>query len=150
MIKKKLYFGNPAYLSLRNAQLVIQLPEVQKNDTVSEDFKKQNERTIPIENIGVVVLDNKRITITTGAMDALLDNNSAIIACSSNGMPAGLMLPLACNTLQSERFRDQIDASLPLRKQLWQQTVKQKNINQEDVLRCYTLSETNCMRVWAL
>lgn len=149
MIKKTLYFGNPAYLSLRNAQLVIQLPEVQKNDTVSEDFKKQNERTIPIEDIGVVVLDNKRITITTGAMDALLDNNSAIITCSSNGMPAGLMLPLACNTLQSERFRDQIDASLPLRKQLWQQTVKQKITNQEDVLRCYTLSETNCMRVWA-
>ena len=149
MIKKTLYFGNPAYLSLRNAQLVIQLPEVQKNDTVSEDFKKQNERTIPIEDIGVVVLDNKRITITTGAMDALLDNNSAIITCSSNGIPAGLMLPLACNTLQSERFREQIDASLPLRKQLWQQTVKQKIINQEDVLRCYTLSETNCMRVWA-
>ena len=28
MIKRTLYFGNPAYLSLRNQQLVIKMPEV--------------------------------------------------------------------------------------------------------------------------
>lgn len=65
MIKKTLYFGNPTYLSLRLEQLVIQLPEVESNDTVTPEFKKANERTIPIEDIGVVVLDNKRITITS-------------------------------------------------------------------------------------
>ena len=30
MIKKTLYFGNPAYLSLRMEQMVIKLPEVEK------------------------------------------------------------------------------------------------------------------------
>lgn len=39
MIKKTLYFGNPAYLSLRNAQLIIRLPEVVDNDTLPEYFK---------------------------------------------------------------------------------------------------------------
>lgn len=72
MIKKTLCFSNPAYLSLRNKQLVIQIPDIEKNDTVPEAFKRMNERTIPIEDIGVMVLDNKRITITTGAMEALL------------------------------------------------------------------------------
>lgn len=148
MIKKTLYFGNPTYLSLRDAQLVIKMPEIEKNDTLPEPYKKALERTIPIEDIGVVVLDNKRITITTGVMEALLDNNCAVITCDSKNMPTGMMLPLTGNTLQSERFRDQIDASLPLRKQLWQQTVKQKIANQENVLHLYTTTNTNCMKVW--
>lgn len=148
MIKKTLCFSNPAYLSLRNAQLVIQIPDIEKNDTVTPEFKKMNERTIPIEDIGVVVLDNRRITITTGAMEALLENNVAVITCDSRSMPVGLMLPLYGNTVQNERFRDQLDASLPLRKQLWQQTIKQKIANQEVILRHYTETETRCMRVW--
>ena len=72
MIKKTLCFSNPAYLSLCNRQLVIQIPDIEKNDKLTADFKKMNERTIPIEDIGVVVLENKQITITTGAMEALL------------------------------------------------------------------------------
>lgn len=148
MIKKTLCFSNPAYLSLRNAQLVIQIPDTIKEDEETPAIKKTKERTIPIEDIGVVVLDNKRITITTGVMEALLENNAAVITCDSRSMPTGLMLPLYGNTLQNERFRDQLDASLPLRKQLWQQTVKQKIANQEVVLRSYTEAETRCMKAW--
>ena len=59
MIKRTLYFGNPAYLSLKNSQLVIKLPEVEKNDTLPESFKTESVRTIPIENIGVVLLDHQ-------------------------------------------------------------------------------------------
>lgn len=73
MIKKTLYFGNPAYLSLRNAQLVIKLPEVENNATLPKMMKRQSEVTKPIEDLGVVVLDNKQITITSGAMEALLE-----------------------------------------------------------------------------
>ena len=149
MIKKTLCFSNPAYLSLRNGQLLIQIPDVEKSDKLTEEEKRVTERTIPIEDIGVVVLDNKRITLTTGVMEALLENNAAVVTCDSRSMPTGLMLPLCGNTLQSERFQDQIDASLPLRKQLWQQTVRQKIVNQETVLRKYTETETRCMKVWA-
>lgn len=149
MIKKTLYFGNPAYLSLRNNQLVIKLPEVEKNDTLPENFKKQAEVTKPIEDIGVVVLDNKQITITSGAMEALLENNCALIICDSHSMPTGLMLPLYGNTTQNERFRHQIDASLPLKKQLWQQTIQCKINNQASVLHDLRDEEVRCMRVWA-
>lgn len=148
MIKKTLYFGNPAYLSMNKAQLVIQIPEVQANNTLTPEFKKMNERTIPIEDIGMVVLDNKRITITSGAIECLLENNCALITCDSRSMPTGLMLPLEGNTLQSERFRHQIDSSLPLKKQLWQQTVKYKIMNQENILFMYGRTNTQCMKVW--
>lgn len=134
MIKKTLYFGNPAYLSMKNKQLVLRLPEVEKNDSLPESFKQEATRSIPIEDIGVVVLDHKQITITQGLMEALLANNCAIISCGSNRMPIGLHLPLDGNTIQSERFRAQIDASLPLKKQLWQQTIQAKITNQAYVL----------------
>lgn len=149
MIKKTLYFGNPAYLSLRNAQLVIKLPEVVKNNTLPEHFKQESEVTKPIEDIGVVILDNKQITITTGLLEALLENNTAVITCDEKSMPTGLMLPLYGNTTQSERFRHQIEASLPLKKQLWQQTIKAKIENQAATLKRCTGKEVQCMKVWA-
>ena len=149
MIKSTLYFGSPAYLSIRNDQLIIKLPEVEKNDTIPDSFKKKAVVSRPIEYIGVVVLDNKQITITTGTIEALLDNNCAVISCDSKGMPVGLMLPLYGNTTQNERFRDQLDVSVPLKKQLWQQTIKMKIEIQASVLFDCTGAEVRNMRVWA-
>ena len=79
MIKKTLYFGNPAYLSLRNNQLVIKIPGVEKNANLSDTFKRGAEITKPIEDLAFIVLDNKQITITTGAMAALLENNCMVL-----------------------------------------------------------------------
>lgn len=149
MIKKILCFSNPAYISMRDAQLVIKLPEVEKADILSEDFKKANEITRPIEDIGVLVLCHKQITITSGVLEALLENNCAVITCDSKSMPVGLLLPLDGNTTQNERFRDQLNASQPLRKQLWQQTIQYKIRNQAAVLSQYSDAETRCMQVWA-
>ena len=149
MIKKTLYFGNPAYLSLRNGQLVIKLPEIVNNNTLPQSFKQQNEVSRPIEDIGVIVIDNKQITITSGLMSALLEKNCAVITCDNHSMPIGLHLPLNCNTTQSERFQHQIEASLPLRKQLWQQTIQQKISNQAAILKVCTGAEIKCMQMWA-
>jgi len=149
MIKKTLYFGNPTYLSLKNAQLVIKLPEVEKNETLPDSFKAESVRTIPVEDIGVVILDHKQITITHGLIEALLDNNCALITCNSNRMPVGLMLPLCGNTTQNERFSDQINASIPLKKQLWQQTVQAKIANQASVLKLCRKAEVRNMLKWA-
>ena len=148
MIKRTLCFSNPAYLSLKNAQLVIKLPEVEKADVV-ELIKAEAVRTIPIEDIGVVVLDNRQITITQGLVEALLENNCAIITCDNAHLPVGLMLPLCGNTTQSERFRLQIDASLPLKKQLWQQTVQCKIRNQAAVLQNTRNAIVKNMLAWA-
>jgi len=149
MIKKTLYFGNPAYLSLKNNQLVIKLPEVEHNASLPDRYKSQSAITKPIEDIGLVILDNKQITITTGVLDALLENNSSVITCDSKSMPVGLLLPLSGNTVQNERFRDQLSATLPLKKQLWQQTIKAKITNQATVLLNCLGEESKCMQVWA-
>lgn len=147
--KKTLYFGNPAYLSLKNKQLVIKLPEVEKNDQLPSEIKKESIRTIPIEDIGVLIIDNGRITITQGVIEALLENNSALVTCDNTRMPIGLMLPLSGNKTQTERFRDQINATLPLKKQLWQQTVQSKIRNQAYVLSNKNNSIVDNMYAWA-
>lgn len=149
MIKKTLYFGSPAYLSLRNSQLVIKLPEIEKAVSLPDEIKKEAEVTKPIEDIGVIVLDNKQITVTSGILEALLENNCAIISCDSKGMPTGLMLPLYGNTTQNERFHYQITSSQPLKKQLWQQTIQAKINNQATILNHCLGEEYKCMRIWA-
>jgi len=142
MIKRTLYFGNPAYLNLKNKQLVVRLPEVEKSDCLPDSFKKEATATIPIEDIGVLVLDHQQITITQGLLEALLDNNCAVITCDHTHHPVGLLLPLTGNSVQNERFREQLDATEPLKKQLWAQTVMQKIKNQAAVLKSHHLSES--------
>lgn len=81
-------------------------------------------------------------------MESLLSNNVALITCNASHMPQGLLLNLDGNTLQSERFRHQINATEPLKKRLWQQTVETKIINQAKVLEDRGVSVQN-MKLWA-
>ena len=145
MIKRTLYFGNPAYLSLKLKQLVVRLPKPEGD----EKDEKANTRTVPIEDIGVVILDHKQITVTQALLAELLDNNCAVITCDSRQLPVGLLLPLAGNTIQNERFRNQLDASLPLKKQLWQQTIESKIRNQAAMLEYTTGEVHNNMLKWS-
>lgn len=148
MIKKTLYFGNPAYLNMANKQMIIKLPEVE-NAEVPDSFKERSKASIPIEDIGVVILDNKRITITHGLIEELLDNNAALITCDSSRMPVGLMLPLCGHSTQTEHYREQIEATQPLKKQLWQQTVKAKIKNQAVLLEATQNIDSTPMFKWA-
>lgn len=145
MIKNTLYFCHPAYLSLRNKQMIIKIPDVKAEDG---SMVIGEETTRPIEDIGIVMLDNSQITITHGLMEALLENNCAFITCDKRSMPTGMMLSLESHTLQSERFRQQIEASLPLKKQLWQQTVQAKIRNQAATLRQCKGDPAKCMTKW--
>lgn len=138
MIKRTLCFSSGAYLSLKDKQLVIEL---------AEDITK-TKKTVPIEDIGVVVLDNPQITITQGAMVSLLENNVAIITCDQRHHPLGLNLCLDGNDIQSERYREQIQATEALKKNLWQQTIIAKIQNQANVLKELGI-DTKKMVFWA-
>jgi len=128
MIKRTLYFGNPAYLKTLNEQMIIELPEEKGVRLVAET------KQTPIEDIGLVILDHQQITITQALMAKLLENNVAVITCNKTHHPAGLFLNLDGNTLQSQKFKAQLEASVPLKKQLWQQTVSAKIANQAALL----------------
>ncbi|MCH5599595.1 type II CRISPR-associated endonuclease Cas1 [Niabella ginsengisoli] len=122
MIKRTLYFGNPAYLKTKNEQLIVELPETSEVKTAA------------IEDIGLLILDHAQITITQPVLGKLLENNTAVITCNHTHHPVGLFLNLDGHTLQSQRFKHQLAASVPLQKQLWQQTVMAKITNQANLL----------------
>jgi CRISPR-associated protein Cas1 len=138
MIKRTLYFGNPTYLNTRDEQLVINFPGTQE----MKDIKN----TVPIEDIGVVILDHQQITISHSLMAKLLANNVALITCDHTHHPVGMMLNLDGHQLQSARFKAQVDASQPLKKQLWQQTVKVKIQNQSAHLKKLAKNHENMNR----
>jgi CRISPR-associated protein Cas1 len=142
MIKRILHFGNPGYLSLKDRQLAIDLPHLKTLD------EKDGKKSVPIEDIGIVVLDHPQITITHGCMEALLENNAAIIVCDKSHHPAGLLLPMEGHKTQSEHYKHQLKASLPLKKQLWQQTAQAKILNQAAVLAGRGIDTEN-MLYWA-
>jgi CRISPR-associated protein Cas1 len=122
MIKRTLYFGNSAYLSCQNSQLTVSYPD------------KDDRKTVPIEDIGIVLLDHPQITITHHLIASLLSANAALITCSERHLPTGLMLNLDGHSLQSKYFKHQLSAKEPLKKQLWQLTIKAKINNQANVL----------------
>ncbi|MEO8150910.1 MAG: type II CRISPR-associated endonuclease Cas1 [Bacteroidia bacterium] len=118
MIKQTLYFGNPFHLSATLNQLII----------TNKETGETKQRAI--EDIGFVILDNHSLTFTQSLIQQLTENNVAVVFCDKTHHPSSMLFPLDGNTLQTERYRHQIDASEPLKKQLWQQTVKAKIRNQ--------------------
>ena len=128
MIKRTICIENPCHLKCRDAQLVVSYDHV-------KGYEGMPEKSVPIEDIGMLILEHHQITITHYLLDKLLANNASVVTCTDTKLPSGMMLPLEGNTLQSERFRAQIEATEPLKKQLWQQTVKAKISNQAAVLK---------------
>jgi CRISPR-associated protein Cas1 len=144
MIKKTIYFGNPAFLSIKNKQLVIQFPAQKENEEpkkklqfweIEETNNEEKIITIPIEDIGYVIIDHQQITLTQPLIAGLVENNVALISCDNSHLPTGMLLALHSNTLQSERYKNQLNASEPLKKQLWSQIIQKKIENQAAVLK---------------
>lgn len=159
MIKRTLYFSNPAYLNFKDEQLIIQKriidtslsSEKETDEKIYDDKylkrKTQNE-SIPVEDIGIVILDHFGVSTSQYLISKLLENNVAVIFCNEKHHPTGLLLNLDGNSVQSEKFKAQINSSLPLRKNLWQQTVSSKISNQSNLLKSIGI-ETSNMESWA-
>lgn len=124
MLKKTLLLENKASLTVKNLQLVIK--------------SEIRESSIPIEDIGFLVLDNPEIYLSIPAMNLLIENNTSVIICNTNHLPNGMFLNLNSHHIQQEIFRNQIEASVPLKKQLWQQTIVEKIQNQGILLNKIT------------
>ena len=121
MIKRTLFFSNKCSLTTKHEQLII------KNDA-------KIEKTVPIEDIGFIVIENQETYISIPALSKLSANNVSVIFCDNKHMPQSMLLNLESHHIQQEHFKNQINASEPLKKQLWQQVIRAKISNQSAVL----------------
>ena len=129
MLKKTILVERKSKITCKNLQLII------KNDL--------REGKVPIEDIGFLVLDHPEIYISLPSMNLLVDNNTSIIICNSSHLPNGMFLNLNSHHIQQEIFKIQINASVPLKKQLWQQTIIEKIKNQGQLLNIVTKKENS-------
>ena len=123
MIKRTLAFSNPVSLFKKDKQLVVEFYEADKENV-----------SIAIEDVGILLLDNYAIKITSALITALQANNVVIISCNEKHLPEGVMLPFWTHSNFTERLWLQIEATEPLKKKLWQQTICAKIYNQARVL----------------
>ncbi|MGZ9675509.1 type II CRISPR-associated endonuclease Cas1 [Flavobacterium sp. GNP001] len=124
MIKRTILIENKSSITTKNQQLVIKT--------------EIRESTIPIEDIGFLVLDHAEIYLSIPAMNLVVEQNTAIIICGNNHLPNGMLLNLNSHHIQQEIFKNQIEASIPLKKKLWQQTIVEKIKNQGELLNRIT------------
>ncbi len=138
MIKRTLYFETNARLTTKKEQLVVNFTD---NEITAG--------TVPIEDIGVIIIDAQQLMISRALISKLLSNNVALITCDEKHLPQGLMLNLSGNNIQQEHFQYQINATLPLKKNLWQQTIKMKIRNQAKLLKqFFHRIDIQPMRYW--
>lgn len=124
MLYRSIYIGNPAYLKLKDFQMKIICPDT-----------KEEKGSVPVEDMGVLMLDHWQITLSHQLIQYLMEKKVVIISCDSYHLPMGIMLPMYGHTEHSARVKDQLEASEPLKKQLWKQTVEWKIKNQTAVLQ---------------
>ena len=129
MLKKSILVENKSKITTKYLQLIIN--------------SSKRESSIPIEDVGFIVIDNPEVYISISAMNLLIENNTALIICNNAHLPSGLFLSLNSHNIQQELFKHQIKASTPLKKQLWQQTIKEKITNQGILLEKITISKNS-------
>lgn len=122
MLKRTLYFTKPSYLSIKNKQLVVELKE------------DSSVKTVPVEDIGFMVIEDMQISLSTPLIEELMNYNVAVIFCDSKHHPQSMLINFVGNHQQTEVYRQQVAASEPLKKNLWKQTVEAKIENQAKAL----------------
>lgn len=126
MIRKTVEFSTPGTrLSVANSQLVVERPDLPK-------------ATLPIEDLGVVIVDDIQATYTQSVFLSLLEAGATVLVTGRDHLPAGMMLPLDAHHVQTERHRAQVETSAPVRKRAWQAIVRAKIVQQATVLSHFT------------
>lgn len=123
MLKRTIYISSDLKVSVKNTQLI--LTDKESNIEVSK---------IPVEDMACLIIDNALASITIPAINELINQNVGILICNAKGMPSAMINPLDANTLQGQRYRIQLEASLPAKKSIWQQLIAAKIKNQSDLL----------------
>ena len=125
MIKRIIEISNPSYLKVKQKQLCIE----QDGEQVG---------SVPIEDIGVLLLSHRQIVLTSAVTVRLIENKSAIIHCDNRYMPCAYTLPLDNNTMHSAVLKIQTQAKAAIKKRLWQQIVQAKIAAQARVLALHS------------
>ena len=125
MLKRTLFFGSPGRLSVKNDQLCYEPREPGEGPPF---------RTFPLEDLGCVLVESMQMNLTSFCINALAENNVALLFCGSTHMPSAQILPFSGNSLTGRNTAAQLDSTPALKGRLRKQTVQAKIMNQAGCL----------------
>ncbi len=120
----------PAHLTVRNNQLLV-LRKLESPKPLPAN-PPNLAGSIPIEDIGMVVIDEPQTTYSHAALNALVESGAAVVVCGRDHLPSGVLLAMSEHSEVVWRLDDQIKASRPLQKQLWKKIIAAKILAQRD------------------
>ena len=123
MLKRTIIVTSPSRLTLKNGQLVC--------TCISDDT---DVKTAPVEDIGIVIVENQRATLSVPLISALAANNASVVFCDSHFMPSSVTMSLCSNATQSEMLKAQVSATEATNNRLWKQIIEAKIKNQASLL----------------
>lgn len=120
MIKRIIEISNKAYLSLKDFQLVIK--------------KDEAEHKIPLEDIGVIVVESGEVGISQRLLVEIAHQEITLLICDEKHLPVGLYHAFSGHTQSAKYLINQVNISQVIKKQLWQKIIQVKIKNQGQVL----------------
>jgi len=122
MLKRIVCIENPYYLKFKLNQLIL------------ENRETGSTRPVPLEDLGFLIIDHPQVAVSQVLMRELARAGVAVVFCDEKHHPSAMLQSFEGNSIQAERYRQQIAASKPLKKNLWKQTVEAKISNQAALL----------------
>ncbi len=112
---RSVFVRSPARISLKQGQLHIETDLA---------------RTLPPEDMDVLLLEDPRSTVTAAALTACAEAGVTVLFCNGQHMPCAVLTPWNSHSRQYAVLKDQLSLTLPTKKRLWQQLVQAKLANQ--------------------
>ncbi|MCC6403226.1 MAG: type II CRISPR-associated endonuclease Cas1 [Fimbriimonadaceae bacterium] len=148
MLSRTVVVENPAFLRVEDAQLVVALADLAppaQAPGLREPAKGAAYPRVPLDDIGLLLLDGPGISLTREVLAECAARNIALVVTDAKHLPAAQLVPYSGQTLSAKVFREQLQASLPLKKQVWRQIVQAKLSEQAAALRTPALDAPRCL-----
>lgn len=137
MLARTLCFSSLGKLSVRLEQLVWE----------NENGEK---KTIPVEDIGFIILESEKISVSAACLQFLAEKNVAFVVCDKSHTPSAQLLPYAANLTSQETIEAQLAATDAVQGRLWRQICRQKILNQAGLMeRLEVTEQLSSMRILA-
>ena len=114
---------------------MISSPAKLRREHYSLAIDQEQTAFVPFEDIAVIVLNHREITLTHPVLSACAEYGIGLYATGDNHQPSGIFLPFLPHSRTTRMMRLQLNVARPLVKQVWASVVRRKIENQAACLR---------------
>jgi len=115
--------------------VVISKPAKLRREHFSLIVDQESAASVPFEDIAVIVLNHREITLTHPVLSACGEYGISMFATGDNHQPSGVFLPFLSHSRTTKMLRLQLKIDRPAAKRAWAEIVKAKIANQAACLR---------------